>query len=245
MESSTRQGKSWAASSDPVQKTPPPLKNVILLLGAFVFSAVISFAQNEAPVVTSRVGGAGAWTDLKSLTAAANAGNPAAQAELGEQLLHAAGAAQDVPRALELLEKAARAGQASAAFRIGMLLDDGDGVAQDRVRALAYFKAAAVGGVAEAFHNVGAAYVGAHGIKRNYPEGLAWLILATKHGVGAESELEVRTRLAKIRHRDWIAAAESRARELELELGKSSVAAELPPASSPLHYVPSGTAPAP
>jgi TPR repeat protein len=210
---------------------------VLLAALSLVFAAKIK-AQDNAPIMMSRFGGGPAtWADVAELTVAANRAIPAAQAQLGEMLLRGSGGvAQDPDRGIALLEKAARAGESSAAFRIGMLLDDGDGVSQDRARALGYFKAAAVGGVAEAYHNVGAAYVGAHGVKRDYTEGLAWLILAKKRGVVADSETQVRARIAKLRHPEWITAGETRAVELEAELKSKTVAGELPP-SAPLVYV--------
>jgi uncharacterized protein len=185
--------------------------------------------QDSAPQVISKKGGGVAWKNVAELKAAASAGNSQAQAQLGEQLLRGEGMPRDVPQALELLEKAARAGIPSAAFRVGMLLDDGDGVAQDRVRALSYFRAAAAGDFAEAYHNIGAAYAGAHGVKRDYAEALGWLVLAKKHGVGADSEQAVRARIQRLNHPEWIAAGEKRATEIVRELAEKPVANFLPP----------------
>ncbi len=186
-------------------------------------------AKEAAPVLMSRTGGGKTWANIKELQAAANAGNPRAQEQLGERLLRGEDIAQDKPAGRALLEKAARAGEPTAAFRVAMILDDGDGVPQDRLRALDYFKSAAAGGVNEAFYNVGAAYVSARGVKRDYVEGLAWLILSTKHGAPPEGEKTVRARLEKLGHAPWIAAAEKRAPELERELAAKKSADFLPP----------------
>lgn len=211
----------------------PPLTRCLRWLGALWLPAALALglcAQDAEPVLLSRTGGGvKTWGNLAELKADAFRGNPAACAHLGELLLNGDGAPQDIPRALALLEQAARAGVGAAAFRLGMVLDDGRGVAQDRRRALDYFRAAAAGGVAEAFFNVGAAYAGAHGVKRNYTEGLAWLILAAKRGEGGEAEQTVRTRIEKLRHPEWIAAAEARASAIEEELAAQTVASLLPP----------------
>lgn len=191
-------------------------------------------ARDSAPVLMSRTGGGGGWADVKELKAAAEKGNPKAEAQLGEMLLRgdpAHGVVKDRPRAIELLEKAARKGEASAAFRIGMLLDDGDGLAQDRPRALAYFRAAAAGGATEALHNIGAAYASARGVKRDYAEGLAWLILAKKRGAESSAEPTLRAQIQKLKKPELLAAAEKRAGEIERELSDKKVADLLPPAT--------------
>ncbi|MDO8543156.1 MAG: hypothetical protein Q7S40_22200 [Opitutaceae bacterium] len=184
----------------------------------------------------SKTGGAGGsmWADVKELTAAAEKGNPKAQAQLGEMLLRGDPTykvPQDRTRALTLLESAARKGEGSAAFRVGMLLDDGVGLAQDRARALAYFKAAAAGGVTEAFHNIGAAYASARGVKRDYAEGLAWLMLSKKRGSESPAETAVRAQIQKLKKPELIAAAEKRALEIERELTHSKAVDLLPPAA--------------
>lgn len=187
--------------------------------------------DGNAPVLMSK-GDRVPWSNLAELQSFAAKGDIKACAQLGEQLLRGEGIAQDVPRALDLLEKAARGGEGTAAFRLGMVFDDGLGVAQDRVRALDYFRAAAAGGVAEAFFNVGAAYVGAHGVKRDYTEGLAWLILASQHGAGKDTEASVRDRIQKLRRPEWIVAAEKRAPLIEAEL-KTKKPADFLPAPAP------------
>jgi uncharacterized protein len=232
----------------------PVIKSSIFILFVVLGARIAApplVAQDSAPEVISRTGGKGVpatvpgqkndtnpsnWASLAELKAAAARGEPAAMAQLGEQLLRGDRVPQDGARAVELLEKAARSGEASAAFRVGMLLDDGDRVPQDRVRALAYFRAAAAAGNAHALHNIGAAYAGAHGVKRNYPEALGWLILAKKRGVGSESEQQVRARIAKLNHPEWIAAGEKRAAEIERELTAAPAVSHLPP-PAPLKYI--------
>jgi TPR repeat protein len=187
-------------------------------------------AADSKPVLMSRTGGG--WSNVKELQAAADKGNPKAQAQFGEMLLRGAdGVTPDRARALGLIEKAARAGESSAMFRIGMLLDDGDGVAQDRARALEYFRAAAAGGAVEAMHNIGAAYASARGVKRDYTEALAWLMLAKKRGAPSDGEAAVRARVEKQGRPEAIAAAERRLPELEKELAAKKPAEFLPPAA--------------
>jgi TPR repeat protein len=192
--------------------------------------------KDSAPILMSKTGGGNMWADVKELRAAADKGNPKAEAQLGEMLLRGDPqhkVTQDRPRAIELLEKAARKGEASAAFRIGMLYDDGDGLPQDRERAMAYFRAAAAGGATEAFHNIGAAYASARGVKRDYAEGLAWLIVAKKRGAESNAEPALRAQIQKLKKPELVTAAEKRAAEIERELAGKKVVDLLPPPVPP------------
>ena len=215
---------------------------VCLVSSATATFAAASGAPASAPVMMS-AGDRVPWSNLADLERYAAAGNLKACAQLGEQLARGDGVTQNIPRALTLLERAARGGIGSAAFRLGMVYDDGNGVTQDRSRALAYFRAAAAAGEKEAIFNVGAAYVGAHGVKRDYTEGLAWLILATKRGAGGDTEQTVRARIQKLRHPDWITAAENRAPAIERELAATTAVALLPPAPAPLAPTAADSAP--
>lgn len=218
----------------------------LLFAFAYLVSAAAVFAAtgaaSSAPVMMS-AGDRVPWSNLAELERYAANGNLKACAQLGEQLLRGDGVAQNIPRALTFLERAARGGVGSAIFRLGMVYDEGNGVTQDRSRALAYFRAAAAAGEKEAFFNVGAAYVGAHGVKRDYTEGLAWLILATKRGTGGDTEQTVRARIQKLRHPEWITAAEQRAPDIERELAATTAVALLPAAPAPLAPAPSTNAP--
>lgn len=195
-------------------------------------SAAAGATGDSAPILMSRTGGGSTFADVNELKAAAEKGNPKAEAQFGEMLLRGDATnavVQDRAAGIAMLEKAARAGESSAAFRIGMLLDDGDGVTQDRVRALAYFKAAAAGGANEAYHNIGAAYASARGVKRDYAEGLAWLILAKKRGAQSDAEQALRDRMQKLGRPEMLAAAEKRAGEIERELARQKPVDLLPP----------------
>ncbi len=198
-----------------------------LFCTASALAAATPSAQTDTPIkitAAERV----PWTNLAELESYAANGHLKACAQLGEQLARGDGVPQDTARALPLLERAARGGIGSAAFRLGMIYDDGQGVPPDRRRALDYFRAAAAAGEAEGFFNVGAAYVGAHSVKRDYTEGLAWLILAAQRGAGADTAQTVRARIQKLRHPEWITAAEARAPAIERELAAAPPASFLP-----------------
>ena len=198
-----------------------------LLCTASALAAATPSAQTNAPLkitAAERV----PWSNLAELERYAANGHLKACAQLGEQLARGDGVPQDTARALPLLERAARGGIGSAAFRLGMIYDEGQGVPPDRRRALDYFRAAAAAGEAEGFFNVGAAYVGAHGVKRDYTEGFAWLLLAAQRGAGGDTVQTVRERIQKLRHPEWITAAEARAPAIARELAAAPAASFLP-----------------
>jgi hypothetical protein len=211
-----------------------PSVRFLLCLGAFasgpaslITGVTAAERTGSAPVLMKADDGV-PWTNLSELEAFAARGHLQACAQLGEQLLRGDGVAQNIPRALPLLESAARGGIGSAIFRLGMVYEEGQGVTRDRLRALEYFRAAAAAGEPEGFFNVGAAYVGAHGVKRDYTEGLAWIILAAKRGAGGNTEQTVRDRILKLRRPEWIRAAETRAPAIERELAAKKPADFLP-----------------
>lgn len=187
--------------------------------------------QDSGPILMSRNGGGKTWANVNELRAAAEKGDPKAEAQFGEILLRGEeGVTQDRPRAIAMLEKAAHAGESSAAFRLGMLYDDGTGVSQDRPRAMAYFRAAAAGGAMEALHNIGAAYASARGVRRDYAEGLAWLMLAKKRGSESPAEQALRAQIQRQpRAAELVATAERRMAEIERELAGKQVTDLLPP----------------
>ena len=206
-----------------------PSVRFLLCLGVFTSgpaslttSVTAANANSPAPVMMKAADRV-PWTNLAELEAFAARGHLQACAQLGEQLLRGDGVAQNIPRALPLLEQAARGGVGSAMFRLGMVYEEGQGVTRDRLRALEYFRAAAAAGEAEGFFNVGAAYVGAHGVKRDYTEGLAWIILAAQRGAGGNTEQTVRDRILKLRRPEWIHAAETRAPALNVGLDAGEI----------------------
>lgn len=208
---------------------PSSIRRLVLLVALAPALPALATANTSAPApVMMKAADRVPWTNLAELEAFAARGHLQACAQLGEQLLRGDGVAQNIPRALPLLEQAARGGIGSAIFRLGMVYEEGQGVTRDRLRALEYFRAAAAAGEPEGFFNVGAAYVGAHGVKRDYTEGLAWIILAAKRGAGGNTEQTVRDRILKLRRPEWITAAEARAPAIERELAAKKAAALLP-----------------
>ena len=178
-----------------------PTVRAVLRFGFLLFAGpILSGAaqpDNAAPVLISTDGGEANWKTTEQLKSVAARGDPKACLELGDLLLKGAEVPRDLRRAAALFEQAAKGGESNGWFRLGKISHDGLDGPVDYARALDYFTLAARAGIGEAQHNLGAMLGSGRGVKRDYVEGLAWLIIAAKSGVGADTEAQVRTRLAK------------------------------------------------
>lgn len=128
---------------------PPPSNPMNSLLG--VLTPVVSWFRILC-VFALLVGGAGsAYTQpggSAPLTTRAEAGDPAAQTEMGLRLI--AGGAGNYPAAAEWFRRAALQGYAAAQLEIGVMYVNGEGVAEDLHEAYAWYLLASQQGNAQA-----------------------------------------------------------------------------------------------
>lgn len=120
-----------------------------------------------------------------ALLAKANAGDPAAQAAVGD--VYAAGSGttrtnrqldEDYKQAATWYRKAAEQGDTAAETRLAALYRDGKGVARDMVQAADWYRKAAEQGDAGAQGILGVLYSFGQGVAQNYVEAYFWLDLA-------------------------------------------------------------------
>ncbi|WP_298046243.1 tetratricopeptide repeat protein, partial [uncultured Cardiobacterium sp.] len=97
-------------------------------------------------------------TALEKWRTLAEAGDAAAQNNLGVLYAEGQGVAQDYAQARTWFEKAAAQGHANAQNSLGFLYAKGQGVAQDYAQAHAWWEKAAAQGHAEAQFNLGTLY---------------------------------------------------------------------------------------
>ena len=110
--------------------------------------------------------------------AAANAGLPAAENNLGFAYQTGHGVAPDYTMAAKWYRAAAYAGLANAQNSLGFLYQNGIGVPQDDKQALQWYQKAASQGLAAAQNNLGAAYEAGRGTAKDYSAAAAWFTLA-------------------------------------------------------------------
>jgi hypothetical protein len=114
-----------------------------------------------------------------ALLAKANAGDPAAQVQLGESYAAGTGVAQDLKLAAEWYRKAADKGDVGGELHLAALYrDGGKGLPRDMVQAAAWYRRAAEQGDVGAQGTLGLLYSLGQGVPQSYVEAYYWLDLA-------------------------------------------------------------------
>ena len=119
---------------------------------------------------------------VEEIRAAAEAGDPASQGELGYLLLRGIGLDQDPAAALEWLTRAAEAEDPVAQRELGYAYYFGEGVEQDRTAARKWYQKAARQGDAAAQRELGQIYLSGEGAKQDYEKALKWFQKAADQG---------------------------------------------------------------
>lgn len=129
-------------------------------------------------------------TPLDRLTARAEAGDTAAELEVGLRYLD--GPQKDAAGALHWITLAAVHGQAVAQYRLALLYAAGTGTAKDAARALQWYEAAALQGNRKAMHDLGISYAQGLGTAKNPTEAARWFSRAAGFGyVDSQFDLAV------------------------------------------------------
>jgi TPR repeat protein len=113
-----------------------------------------------------------------ALLAKANAGDSAAQVQVGESYAAGKGVAQDYKQAAEWYRKAAEHGDAAAQVQLAALYRDGKGVARDMAQAAEWYRKAAEQGDVTAQGTLGLLYSLGQGVRHDDVEAYYWLDLA-------------------------------------------------------------------
>lgn len=117
------------------------------------------------------------------IAAAANAGNPVAEAIIGLKYLDGQGIAADPVQAAKWLEKSAEAGQAVAQYRLGTMYERGQGVAANPALAAKWYQAAANLGNRKAMHNLAVSFAEGSTGKKDMAESARWFSKAAALGL--------------------------------------------------------------
>jgi hypothetical protein len=112
------------------------------------------------------------------LVAKAQAGDPAAQARLANQLL----GDKNYPEAVNWLRQAATQGEPSAEASLGNLYWSGLGVTQDYREALGWYEKAAEQGNADAQNKLGCMYRDGIVVRRDYDQAVFWFQRSAQQG---------------------------------------------------------------
>ena len=118
-----------------------------------------------------------------ALRAAAAAGDPAAEYEIGVRYSEGRGAAVDLELAAQWFESAANHGLAPAQYRLGSLYEKGQGVKKDLNKARTLYLQAAEKGNGKAIHNLAVLYAEGFDGKPDYQVAAQWFRKAATRGV--------------------------------------------------------------
>jgi hypothetical protein len=134
-------------------------------------------------LLTTSVTIAGDASDLKTLTARAEAGDVKAQVDLAQRYRDGKGVEKDIKLAMQWAHRAADAGNAEAMDFVGHAYLRGADVKRNPVLAFGYFKVAADKSAQAAF-NLGQCYFGAQGTEQDCAKAIEWWKKAAAKGHG-------------------------------------------------------------
>ncbi len=160
-------------------------------------SVTVSAAAPAAPAPVDPPLPDPAATDVTELPIAAlrelaEAGNAAAQTELGERYEHARGVEEDYGVAGSWFRRAADWGHAPGQAALGFLYARGLGVPQDDAEAVRWSRRAAEQGNARAQNNLGVMYARGRSVREDHAEAVRWYGRAAEQGLAlAQNNLGV------------------------------------------------------
>jgi hypothetical protein len=218
------------------------------LLACLLILASQPLLADEAADLFARVRG-NDRAALEELRKAANAGDAAAQFQLGRAYSHGSSILpRDDAAAARWVEKAAEQGHLEAQSNIGYLYSAGMGVPHSNEKAIAWWTRAAEGGFVQAQFNLGIAFLQGKLTARDDAKALAWLKKAAAQGI-VPAQLQVAAMYAAGQGaerdpaealrwlREPVAAGNSRALRLHEEIctGNAALCEKEPPA--PAYFV--------
>ena len=129
---------------------------------------------------------------IAALRELAEAGDAAAQTELGERYEDGRDVVQDYAGAVSWFRKAAEQGFAPGQAALGFMYSRGRGVVQDDAEAVQWHRRAAEQGNARAQYNLGVSYRDGLGVVQDYGEAVRWFRRAAEQGhAGGQNNLGV------------------------------------------------------
>jgi len=120
--------------------------------------------------------------DIQKIESKAEAGDAAAQVQLGAAYAKGESVKQDYQRAAQWYERAAKQGNAQAQAALGELFEAGQGVPHDDVQAATWYRRAAEQNLSNAQYNLAALYAVGKGVPLNNAEALKWYLKAANQG---------------------------------------------------------------
>ena len=158
-----------------------------LALAAGLLAVSLATHSSDATVADGQAAyDAGRFDDARTAwAAAAEAGDPAAQAGLGLLYDLGQGVPKDPAMAYGWYRRAAESGLALAQFNVAVMLDSGVGVARDAAQAATWYAKAAARGHGRAQYNLAQLYASGDGVPQNTAVARVWYQAAADGGIAA------------------------------------------------------------
>lgn len=191
------------------------MKKWLIIIGIFVgcaaaFVASYVYVSQTASAPAARTEPKPA-VDVAALRAKAEAGDPQAQAELGDLYLKGDVVTNSYTEAAKWFRMSAAKTNAEGLFGLAQLYDAGQGgVAQNVAEALKLYRQAADQGLAGAEYTLGFMYESGHGVTKNQAEATKWYTKAAEQGdalsqfdIAQRCELGVGTKMDQVEALKW------------------------------------------
>jgi TPR repeat protein len=154
--------------------------------------------------------------DVTEVRAKAEAGDAAAQAQLGRLYAKGEGVTNSYAEAAKWYRQAAEKGNAEGQFGLGELYDAGQGVKQDLAEAVKWYQLAAEQGNAGAQYTLGFLYEAGRGVTQDQAQATKWFRLAAEQGdplsqydLGQRYELGIGIGVDRVEALKWFSLAAS------------------------------------
>jgi TPR repeat protein len=155
----------------------------------------------------------------------AEAGDPRAEALLGQMYYRGRGVAQDEREAATWFRRAADQGDTTAQFFLGGMYSEGRGVPQDFAEAAKWYERAADQGDGQAQYNLGVAYARGEGVTQNLVKAHVWFNLSAARlsdPRGRTAAQKNRDQVASEMSSDQLAQAQQMARDWQPKNGQAA-----------------------
>src|SRR5262245_7261479 len=146
---------------------------------AFLVSWIYVSAPRGTQVATSQKKQP---VDITTLRVKAEAGDPKAQAQLGDAYAKGEGVTNNYSEAAKWYRLAAEKGSAEAELGLGQLYEAGQGVSKDLAQAIKLYRQAAEHGLPGAQYTLGFMYEAGRGLPASQTEAAKWFLRAAEQG---------------------------------------------------------------
>jgi uncharacterized protein len=151
------------------------MNSILRTLLVFILLAAAGFAEDDFAVTKKK----------------AEAGDAAAQFNLGVMYAYGTAVPKASLEAVKWYRKAAEQGNVAGMLFLGFMYSNGEGLPKDYAEAVKWYRLAANQGDCTAQHNLGNSYKRGDGVPKNLVQAHVWLNIAAANGGGESSKTQL------------------------------------------------------